>query len=638
MDDLDDLLGGPSNAAANKEIDDLLGGAPASPAPQGGGAGLGAFDDLDINLEDDDLLGGPAASSSAAPAAAAAAAPAAGAASPAPNRPDTRLSVKDNKFTPQAGGRRRATGTIKAQALTPKDAASPLLVPYIGDRPDVYYVRAVTIVDCSPANMNHASSARLEAPPVRTRAILTVSSTAVSLYAPSHWDMVKSWSMESKVPTPKPTREVPIDTIFGIITQSVVVPRMFGQNDVELQVLLQVREGADILIAMSRDTANDVPPSAPASAHECEAASILPTLSAVALSYGITLPISTLHKEGEMIEKMSNRHVGRRGDENLRFRQSEQLAYRTTLADERTQLKADIESMTVEVEKLKVSEIARTADQIQTDISEHEKAIAQFKKNLATSERSKAAITAEVKAVEAKMKAEAARRDAAAKDSMASAQHEAFKRQVAEFEQMKSAHKRDMDKLSTLIAFEEGRLKTRGGPDRTLFNGVLEISDRLEDLEHEDQFLSDQLSRCSANHTRQMEVLRVAKNEVLPGGRTQLQLLLDEIKMLQQLKERLDVDGDAAVKAQPALYTGVLSSVRREKPAPLQLPVIAAPEEPPAPEPAAPAAAAAAGAPKAPIALDDSDDDLPIVKPAAAAVVAPAPAPKPAIVLDDDEI
>ena len=546
MADVDDLLGGPS--AGLDELDDLLGGA-AVPDDDNlafdddllGGGG-GQVDEI-VNLDDDDLLGGDAVQT--------------------PPAPPKTAEVTAAPPPPPEQGRRRA---VAFPAL--KEFPDGLRA-YAGSIPDIFFIRA-----CRAIGRDQ----------LRTKKIIAITTENILVFDEgSHTDPVSH----------------SVSKVFGIITQTVLIPKRFGVKEAETHVLVQIDGSADIFFALSKESENGS-----ALNDSFRDRDVLQALSAVCAAMGVTIPMSSL-KDEELIEKFYNAIDTVRGDEKVRKQESELLSIRTALLYELKVLKKESESLYARIESAKASEAGSAKVRLMEQLKDAKDKLADLEATAARQSKEREAALKANKAARLALETEDERRSTAAKTTLETVAQEALHEQLAEYEIMKNAHRRETEKLGALTSIHERRLNERGG--KTSYVGVADISLRMESLEEEIEFIDARTKYGKDQHTRHLTVLTQAK-KLSAAGKERLQTILDEITELQKIKD--------------ALPSGALGRVpehiSRDAPEKLTMPQFSGSHAPPpaaaTPKPAAVATASASVPSAAPPAgrppIDLSDDDI----------------------------
>ena len=389
-----------------------------------------------------------------------------------------------------------------------------------------------------------------------------------------------------------------VSKVFGIITQTAFVTKLFGSKEAETQVLIQMEGSADVFFGLSKESENGS-----ALNDSFRDRDVLQALSAVCAAMGLAVPMSSL-KDEELIEKFYNSIDTIRGDEKIRKQESELLSIRTALLYELKMLKKESEMLYTQIETVKSSSTGSARTQLVDQLKDAKAKLADLESTAAKQNEERSVALKANKAARLALETEDEKRSSAAKATMESAAQEALMEQLAEYEIMKNAHRRETEKLGALTMMHERRLKERGG--KASFVGVADISLRMESLEEELEFIEARTKHGKDQHSRHLSVLTQAK-KLTAGGKVKLQTLLDDVAELEKIKEALP----------PGSHGTVPGNISRDQPEKLEMPQsggIAASAMPvAAPQPVAAAGGGASAeppaAPKRPI-IDLSDDDI----------------------------
>lgn len=378
-------------------------------------------------------------------------------------------------------------------------------------------------------------------------------------------------------------RTIPITSVIGVVMQNLCVSRRMGTaKDWEQHVLIQVEGDGDIFFALTRDEANG---------NTAQTLDIVQVLSALCMSFGEALPVSTL-REDESIQEMVK---WKQGDDRTRKQLAEVLAFRTELSNELGRLSKSSAQLEYTISALKSSSAGQAVTDIARDIAELEKAVAHFTAENEAATKNKAAEEELHAQLENELGQEQRKREAAVKDTMEAAAQEHLMRQVVEYELMKAAHRRDMDKIAALTSFNDRRLQ--GRRQQTYTAGQIPL--RIDDLEEELEFLREKLIERGEVHSLTVKALAEAKRRV-QLGRDIVKQLEDEIAAIKTFKIEDELPAQLTGDSHPHTSELVRVEVQKvsDKPPTVQPPV----SQPPKPVAAPPQA-------KAPITLD-SDDDI----------------------------
>lgn len=552
MADLDDLLDGPPatsttakappTAADVDDLEDLIGGGDAPSQPTGN-----AYKDP-IAL-DDDFLGG------AEPRRVTGSMMSFGSAGSGETGEDSVPSTVNQRIAPAAP---MAKPKISALTEAPSEKLKPFMTPS-----NTYFVRFVAVFD---ADLK------------RTRAVLHLTDTHVQLIQPGSMQLLRS---------------VLVGRVIGVLRQAVLVSKTFSfSKEHELHMVLQISNERDMYLSLSFDQDNG------ASASSLD---IVKTLSSLAMAYGVALSVSELNQD-EAIDGMVKWSDG---EDKIRRQLSETLAFRTELQNELAAISRMDGQLSTSIESLKGSSASQAADDLLKDMDAVRKVLGDFSGKLASIERSRTETQKLLKSLQGDLEKEEHRRAADVRGTMERSAQSQLMRQVSEYEIMKSAHKRDIDKIAAVASFDERRVTTRQG--KAVFAGN-QLGLRIDDLEDEDAQLLEMRASAAQRHSTATMALTEAKKR-LAQAKGALAGLTDDIATLSSVPCSEALPASFRAEAAPLFAT---VSIAKQQP-PTAAP--ATPSTPPAPvtpvsapttSPPLPAAPPA----RAPIILDDDDDDI----------------------------
>ena len=525
------------------DLDDLLGDDTGSSTKKPD-LGFDDMDDLlggpsaDTNILDDDLLFGDGPSTNAP-----AAQPAASA--PPPGQAPARMEAP------------KVTSSLNIPQLE----APPGLKPFVAanePRP-TYYARFVLQVfgDMS-----------------RDRRVVTITDQDIVIYDENC----------------KKIRVIEIQRLFGIIMQPRPMPKRFGASkDLESHVLLQIDGDADLWFVGTTDSNNG---------NIRSMLSVDNVLSAIIGSWGLNLPVAILRPVGSAVGGEDLSTLVRwqaTPDVKVRHQLTETLAFRSELMNEIDAAKKRSNHMDIQIMQLRSSAEGQQASTLTQDIASLEETVSTFQSKMGALQARKASVQEELKKATAAIAEEEKKRDQTIKDKVRGDEQEALMRRAKEFELMKAAHKRDLEKVTFLTGLYEQRVRNRG---QDVYSGV-HIGIRIEELEEELETITGHISNQQASYQNVVKALGEVRKRIATARELQERLEAD----IAVLKEK-GLDGE--------LPEGL---VRTELPdiGPVEIdsgsakPVTPPPQAQPAQQSPPPAAAPAAA--KAPITLD-SDDDI----------------------------
>jgi hypothetical protein len=382
-------------------------------------------------------------------------------------------------------------------------------------------------------------------------------------------------------------RVIPLTSLIGIVCQNILVSRRLGMNkDWETHVLVQVSSERDVFFSLCRDDQNPT----------TQSVDVVNALCAMCMTYNFALPVSHL-REDESIESMVK---WMNTEDKLRKQYSEVLAYRTELTHELNMQKKLLANLELNITGLKNSTAGQAVRDIKEEIHQVEEAIEDFKQKQATLEASKL----ETAKLHAQLVAELAREDgkraAAVRETLESSSQEELMRQVAEYELMKNAHKREVDKISAITSVCDRRLASRSSQ---AYNGVSQLTTRISVLEEEEEFLLEKVAQRSEAHVMKVRAVAEAKRRLEEAKRS-LTLVVEEINIIKVTSASDELPSTVTRESAPVFEPVVAEAVTITM-APPQPSVGALSNAPTTHQPPSPPPSAAA---KAPINLDDDDD------------------------------
>jgi hypothetical protein len=446
---------------------------------------------------------------------------------------------------------------IAALSEAPSEKLKPFVVPGTS-----YFARFVALFD---ADLK------------RTRAVIHLTETQVQLIQPGSMQILRS---------------IPIGRVTGVLKQTVLVSKTFSfAKEHELHMVLQVSHERDVYVSLSFDQENG---------GSASSLDIVKTLSSLVMSHGIALSVSELNQD-ESIEGMVKWSDG---EDKIRRQLSETLAFRTELQSELQSIARMEGQLSTSTEALKGSSAAQAADDLLKDMDSIRKVLSDFSAKLASIERSRTETQKLVKSLQGDLEREEHRRAAKVRETMEKSAQSLLMRQVAEYEIMKLAHKRDIDKIAAVTSFDERRVGSRQG--KATFAGN-QLGLRIDDLEDEEAQLLELRSAAAQRHTDATLALTEAKKR-LAQAKSALAGLQGDIQVLSEMPASEPLPTTFKPESAPMFATVSISSASRPQvpsTPPPTTPVVAAAAPPP---PVAPAAATAAA--RAPIILDDDDDDI----------------------------
>ena len=298
----------------------------------------------------------------------------------------------------------------------------------------------------------------------------------------------------------RPLRSIPINMVLGIITQSIHVQRRFGQSkETELHVIVQVEGDKDYFFSFAKDDANG---------NTTEMLDFLNVVSALSMAYGISLPISKL-TENERIQDMVKWNAA---DDRLRKQLTEALAFRTEVMAELSAARQQESQLDVSIAQIRNSSSGQAAMDIKTEIEQLEKAITTLQERNSQLLQEKALKKLELQNIQTEMHAEEHKRAEAVKNTMEKAVSEQLQQQAVEFELMKAAHKREMDKIAMLTSVYERRAKRQ---DK--YAGASQLSLRIDELEDDLAFVTERLAERQEQHNKRVKAMSEAKKRSIQG-------------------------------------------------------------------------------------------------------------------------
>lgn len=544
MADLDDLLGdGGIGAAADSLIDaadDLLGG---------GGAGASTANFSTAAFDDDLLFGGGSSTGG-------------GGAGIA--------GLDDDADFGGGKASKAATGAAAADMppVTTRKRSKPISIP--------------VLENVSPALNSFVSSATFFARFVsiidrddkRTRRVLTVTDSTIY------------------VMTPEVTveRSVSVSSVIGLITRNVEVSKFFGK-ETETIVLIQIEGEKDIYFALTKDDHNG---------NTSSMLDIIQVLTSICMAHGHALPVSVL-KDGESITEMVKFSVG---DDAIRRQLTEALAFRTELINEITRLTKHDGQLEVAITSIKNSSAGQAAADLTSDMNKISATIAHFREKNAQLEVAKTAAQQRLAELNKALAEEEDARAREVQSTVEAAAQEQLMRQLAEYEIMKAAHKREMDKIGALTSFLEGRVNNRGAG---IFTTTGALSQRIDSLEDDYAWLTERLAERSDEHAARIKALAEGKKRVAQGKEL-LETLRGELEIIKATPLTAALPSHIVMSELPPIapVKPVATVAAKEATSPAMAAKhadpVAASQPQPQPQPAAVAAA------RPPINLDDDED------------------------------
>lgn len=439
---------------------------------------------------------------------------------------------------------------IAPLAEAPADKLKPFMTP------NTYFVRFVALYD-----------AELK----KTRAVLHLTDTHVQLIQPSTMQL---------------TRSVPIQRVIGILRQAVEVSKAFSfTKGHELHMVLQVDNERDVYLSLSFDQENG---------GSASSLDIVKTLSSLSMAHGVALSVSELTQDEsiEALVKWSD------GEDKIRRQLSETLAYRTELQVELQSISRMGGQMATSIETLKGSSAAQAADDLMKDMESIRKTMSEFASKLGAIERSKTETQKLLKNLQEDLEREENRRATHVRETMERSAQSSLMRQVAEYEIMKAAHKREIDKIGAVAAFDERRLATR--QKQAVFSGS-QLGLRIDELEEEEAQLLDMRSSAAQHNSNATLALTEAKKR-LALAKGALADLNEDIQILSERPCSEPLPANFRFEAAPTF-----SSIQITKPSSAKSKAPTAAPSLPSAAPATQPPAAAPAAARAPIDLDDDD-------------------------------
>lgn len=416
-------------------------------------------------------------------------------------------------------------------------------------------------------------------------------------------------------------REIPIGSVTALVRQSVFTSKTFGfGKDYELHVLLQLEDDKDLYMALGADSENGLSSSA----------DVEKVLTAVTNAYGTVLTISDLREQ----ESIAQLVKWVKSEDPIRRQYIDALAFRTEVMSELQQLTKMDNQLSHSIEALKASSAAQASKHIVDEMARLEKALSDMQVKGQSIERSKVETEKILKALQLDIEKEEARRAATVRETMALEAQQALHRQVAEFEIMRAAHKRDMDTIAAVTNIQQSRLESRRSAKYDSTSG---LTKRMMDLDDEEGIINEKRF-AKAQHRIAINAALVEAKRRLVLAKTFLSTLSDEIEQIGNLPSNAPLPHHISLDPAPvyqAVEVPPYSDVVKQ-----QEPTTSVSSPPPS-SAAAQGALATSAKPKPVIDLDDDDDDEDLVV-AVKAPLAPPPAAPTAtsapVVLDDDDI
>ncbi|CUG87739.1 Hypothetical protein, putative [Bodo saltans] len=592
MADLDDLLDGPPPTSTAKaapppppvqggdidELDDLIGG-DASPST--------ANKYKDPIALDDDFLGG----GGNAPRRVTGSMMSFGSSGSGETGADTASTATAHHAVASTGGAGHHAPISKPKIAALSEAPSEKLKPFVIPGTS-YFARFVSLFD---ADLK------------KTRAVLHLTESHVQLIQPGSMQILRS---------------IPIGRVVGVLKQAVLVSKTFSfAKEQELHMVLQISHERDVYVSLTFDQENG---------GSASSLDIVKTLSSLTMAYGVALSVSELHQD-ENIEGMVKWSDG---EDKIRRQLSETLAFRTELQSELQSIARMDGQLTTSIETLKSSSATQAADDLLKDMDSVRKILSDFSAKLASIERSRTETQKLVKSLQGDLEREEHRRAANVRETMEKSAQSQLMRQVAEYEIMKLAHKRDIDKIAAVTSFNERRVSSRqmeyeimklahkrdidkiaavtsfnerrvsSRQNKVAFAGN-QLGLRIDDLEDEEAQLLEMRAAAAQKHADANLALTEAKKR-LAQAKGALAGLQEDIQVLSDVPASEPLPSTFKAESAPMFATVSIASARPQM---STIPSTPPPSTPLSSPPTIPAAApVAAAAARAPIILDDDDD------------------------------
>lgn len=383
-------------------------------------------------------------------------------------------------------------------------------------------------------------------------------------------------------------RSAAVGSVIGVMMQNKQVARKLGlQKVVERHVIIQFEAEKDLYVSFNQDDANG---------NVAAMMDIVPVLGALCAAYGTNLPVSVL-KDDENIDDMVRWIVV---DARLRKQLGEVLAFRTELLRELQTLSKESSQLDLNTFTLKNSAAGQAASDLSHDIEQMRQTLQTFDQKIDSLELLKGKLRAELQSLQREIAAEDEKRAEAVKATLEDAAKEQLMRQVTEYELMKAAHKREMDKIAVVTQLFEQRAQARKA-DR--YEGAA-LALRIEDLEDIHQLITSRLAERGDQHTRRIRALAESKKRV-GLAKAFIETLKGDVDVIKHARPGHEIPEDIRIREVPT-FAPVLSAEGAAAAAAAKEEAAGGAAVPDAVS-AAPAPAVAAAA--APIVLDDDDDD-----------------------------
>ena len=383
-------------------------------------------------------------------------------------------------------------------------------------------------------------------------------------------------------------RSIPLTSVIGITCQNVLVSRRLGMNkDWETHILVQIGPERDVFFSLCKDEQNPA----------AQQVDVVNALCALCLTYGMALPVSHL-REDESIDSMVK---WTNTEDKLRKQYSEVLAFRTELTQELNTYKKQLASLELSVTGLKNSTAGQAVKDINEEIHQVELAIEDFTQKQESLDASKQETSKLHSQLVAELAREDSKRAAAVKETLEASSQEELMRQVAEYELMKHAHKREVDKISAVTSVCERRVASRSAQT---YSGVSQLTTRIAQLEDEESFVLEKMTQRSEAHVMKVRAVGEAKRRLEEAKRS-LTLIVEEINIIKTTpaQEELPstVTNESAPTFEPVVVEAPTFSMAPAQPSVASLTTASSSN-------AAPTPTTAPAQSKPPINLDDDDD------------------------------